>query len=219
MTIIVYDQNALITDSYGVMEFTCGAWTSYQTNKIHVNKSGTVAMAYCGEAHDDVINDWFFKHVEAHFALIDLTDLMNKTSEDVVSKVIRALEVILEKLPSSPAKFNSGIAISRSYALQFNKNGFKPIMHQKFNGEGVAVDAYWLMRRAGMSPAVALEKISQISSVVGGGLNMHLQSSLQEMDFKDYSLQIIGAENYEDLLVKDLTMRALQPKTAKRKGK
>lgn len=220
MTIIVYDNEALITDSYGLVRFSDVDRLGYYTNKIHYNESRTLALAYSGETRSDSDNKWLFRCLEIQAVLCDMEDLYAVTGEPIVRKLIESLLNVQEHIKIKPHKNNSGIAITRDFAIQFDSSGYRDITGRKYLGEGAEVEAYWTLRAAGRTPAQAMQKLDEVSQLCGGPINMQLQSGLAKPDVQKYCTSFIEKDEINMEFIKNIRLEALPPPkvTKKRKG-
>lgn len=219
MTIIVFDQKSLITDSLGIMTFDNGNRMSYHATKIHYNEERTVAFAYCGKMHPSYLNKWFARHFEAQLVLADLIELEVNDPQPIVRKAVRALRNIIAELPFSPQELAHGIGISQNQAVQFTADGGYGITEDRFNGSGCYTETYWLMRQAGWTPAKAMAKIADSSTLCGGALNIQPQDSLNRPDILDYCHQLMSEEKYKGWTFEDLRLRAFVEKPARKTRK
>ncbi len=219
MTIIVYDQKSLITDSLGIMVFDNTNRLSYHATKIHYNEHRTVAFAYCGKMHPSYLNDWFARHYEAELVLAELLAVEIANPQPIIRKAIRGIRNVIEGMMFSPKELAHGIGISRNQAVQFTQDGSYGIGEDLFNGSGCYTEAYWMMRQAGWTPAKAMGKIADTSPLCGGAVNIQPQAALNEPDILDYCQQIIEGSGNEDLTFSQLRLRALPVKPVKKTRK
>lgn len=212
MTIIVYDQKSLITDSRGMALFGDGRSLAYSAPKIHFNEGRTVALAYCGETHPEWLNKWFLTHAEMALAISLMMDVRSDNPLDgLVKKALRQARNIAESIPFPPKDFINGIAISRDHAVRLDASGPKDITEDNYNGFGCYTDSYWLMRSAGFSVARAMQTLNECSNLVGGEIHMQPQSGLAEFDIMDYLAQINASGDYKDITFQELRLRAKKP--------
>lgn len=217
MTIIVYDNKSLITDSLTMVvnEDTADQF-SYHSNKIRYNASRTVAFAYPGVTMSAEINTWMMRHAEAELVYACMQAGKAKYGEKltVVSKFLDGLEELISELPCPPSKDGQGIAISKHEAIQFGSAGKSVVTNSLFVGTGCYLEAYWMLRASGMHPVPIMNRLSQIGKLVGGPINIQRQQDLNDPDYERYVQDLFNGVKY-----KDLNLHAVPKTPTNRKAK
>lgn len=217
MTIIVYDNKSLITDSLTmVVNDATADHFSYHSNKIRYNASRTVAFAYPGETMSAEINEWMMRHAEAELVHACMQTGKAKYGEKltVVSKFLDGLEELISELPCLPSKDGQGIAISKHEAIQFGSAGKSVVTNSLFIGTGCYLEAYWMLRASGMHPVPIMNRLSQIGKLVGGPINIQRQQDLNDPDYERYVKDLFDGVKY-----KDLNLHAVPKTPTNRKAK
>lgn len=216
MTIIVYDQKSLITDSRGIAEFGDARSLAYHAPKIILNESRTVALAYCGQTQPDWLNQWFLRHAEMALVRSLMVEVRNDHPDnDVITKAMNQARTIADAIPFPAKDLMTGIAISQHHAVSIGSGEVNDITENHYNGAGCYLDSYWLMRAAGSSVAQTMQRLNEYSNLVGGDIQMQLQSDLADFDMMDYVMQINATGDYKDITFSELRLRALAARPSK----
>lgn len=217
MTIIVYDNKSLITDSLTmVVNDATADHFSYHSNKIRYNASRTVAFAYPGETMSAEINEWMMRHAEAELAYAYMQADRTRYGEKITmaAKYLDGFDKFISLLPFPPSKDGQGIAISKHEAVQFGSAGKSVVTNSLFIGTGCYLEAYWMLRASGMRPVPVMNRLSQIGKLVGGPINIQRQQDLNDPDYERYVKDLFDGVKY-----KDLNLHAVPKTPTNRKAK